>query len=180
MPTSVVNAATRNLPQSEIDRAERRARRFWVTAIVSLLGLQVVVGVASILLSIGDPSVAIIPNYHQAALDWDVTQRARHLTAKLGWSIQPEVSEVMPDSQRRVVRVQVLDSRGNPVPELMITAKAYHHARGAEVHQMRLQEVAPGQYQATTGLTESGLWQLQLQFEGMHGIASDNREITVK
>ena len=168
------------MSREEMEQAERRARHFWVTLIVGLLSLQVAVGVTSILLAVGDPSVAIIPHYHQAALDWDTTQRARHLTEKLGWQINATVSPVLAPSQQRGVYIQVLDRNGNPVSDLNLTAKAYHHARGGEVYQMRLTETDAGVYEATTGLTASGLWQLQIQIEGDHGIASDQRDITVR
>jgi nitrogen fixation protein FixH len=160
-------------------RAENRARHIWVTAIVGLLSLQVAVGVTSILLSVGDPSVAIIPNYHQAALDWDATHRAHELTQKLGWQINPIISAVMPDN-RRLVRVEIRDRKENPVPGLNVVAKVYHHARGADIFELRLEESATGVYQGATQLTDAGLWQLQLQLEGQHGIASDTREVLVK
>ena len=63
----------------DMQQLERRARRFWVSVIVGFLGLQVLIGVASVVLALNDPSVAVIPNYHQSALDWDVTHRARNV-----------------------------------------------------------------------------------------------------
>jgi nitrogen fixation protein FixH len=182
MSTQAISATDHSDPnpssREELERAERRARHLWVTVIVGLLSLQVAIGVTSIFLAVGDPSVAIIPHYHQAALDWDTTQRARHLTEKLGWQIKPNVSPVV-DGQRQV-QVQVLDRNGEPVSGLHLSAKAYHHARGAEIYEMRMTETEAGTYAATTSLIARGLWDLKLQLEGDHGIASDQRDITVR
>lgn len=172
------------LPQAaslpaDVAQLEKRARRFWVSLIVGLLGLQVIIGIVSIWLSVGDPSVAVVPNYHQKALDWDATHRARELTRKLGWHIAPIVGEFLPDSGRRLVRVAVRDRAGGGVTELNLSGKVYHHARGATIHELRFTETDPGYYEATTSLAESGLWELQLQLEGNHGVASEVRDLVV-
>ncbi len=97
----------------EFKRLERRARRFWVGIIVVFLGLQVLIGVASIVLSLSDPSVAVIPNYHQAALDWDVTHRARQLANQLGWNIDYNVIPSQ-EAGHRTLLVSILDRGGSP------------------------------------------------------------------
>ena len=91
---------TQTVPMNadELKQLERRARRFWVSVIVGFLSLQVVIGIVSIVLSISDPTLAVIPNYHQAALDWDVTHRARQLADQLGL---PARSRVVTSSDRR-------------------------------------------------------------------------------
>jgi nitrogen fixation protein FixH len=167
------------LDPDNLQQLERRARRFWVSVIVGFLGLQVVIGIASIVLALNDPSVAVVPNYHQSALDWDVTHRARQLTDQLGWQID---YNVVPAEQhdRRSLLVTILDRDGKPVSDLNITAKLYRHARGANVDKFKLKAVADGNYQADTKLTEKGLWQIELVIEGEHGIASLSRELEVK
>ena len=177
---SNANALTQSasLP-ADVARLEKRARRFWVSLIVGLLGLQVIIGFVSIWLSVGDPSVAIVPNYHQKALDWDATHRAREMTRKLGWHIAPIVGEFISEKGQRLVRVAVRDRNGQPVTGLHLSGKAYHHARGATIYELRFAETDPGYYEATTSLAESGLWELQLQLEGDHGVASDVRDLVV-
>lgn len=178
-PTTAPNQLIAQLSAAELAQAERRARRFWVTLIVSLLGLQVVIGIGSIFLSIGDPTVAIVPNYHQKALDWDATHRARQLTKQLGWHVVPQVGVLSPENQKRLVRIGIRDRAGRVVPGLNLSAKVYHHARGANIHELRFTETEPGYYEGATSLAASGLWELQLQMEGDHGIASDVRDLVV-
>lgn len=163
----------------EMQQLERRARRFWVSVIVGFLGLQVLIGVASIVLALNDPSVAVIPNYHQSALDWDVTHRARQLADQLGWQIDYNVVPGEHAGQRTLL-VSILDRDGKPIRDLNVSARLYRHARGGNVDKFKLKEVADGNYQADTKLTEKGLWQIELAVEGAHGIASLSREFEVK
>lgn len=163
----------------ELQQLERRARRFWVSVIVGFLGLQVLIGVASVILALNDPSVAVVPNYHQSALDWDVTHRSRQLTDRLGWNID---YNVLPSEQagHRSLIVTILDRDGKPLKDVNVSAKLYTHARGGNIDKIKLNAVADGNFQADTKLTEKGLWQIELMIEGEHGIASLSREFEVK
>ena len=163
----------------EFKAIERKARRFWVSVIVGFLSLQVMIGVASIVLALNDPSVAVIPNYHQSALDWDVTHRARSLTDELGWQIDYNVIPAEQAGKRSLI-VTVMDRDGKPLGDLRVSAKVYRHARGGEVDKFSLRAVADGNYQADTKLSEKGLWQIELMFEGEHGVASLSRELEVR
>lgn len=166
-------------PQRSADeQAERKARLFWVSLIVGLLGIQVLIGGTSIYLAVSDPTSAVIPNYYDAAVNWDSTRRARELTIQLGWKIMPVVSE--PTDGRRSIQIQVLSPGAEAVGGLNMSASIFHHARGSEIYQLRFQEVARGLYRATTTLTQAGLWQMDLQLEGDHGIAAQSRELLVQ
>ncbi len=174
---SVMSAPTTAV---ELARAERVARRWWVAGIVGLLGLQIVIGVGSIILAVGDPTVAVVPNYHQKALDWDASQRAVHLMENLGWKVVPLVGLPSSETGKRLVRVSVRDRLDQPVSDLNLSAKIYHHARGSEIYELKFVETDAGYYEAMTSLVQSGMWQVQLQIEGNHGIASDAREMMVE
>jgi len=163
----------------EMQQLERRARRFWVSVIVGFLGLQVLIGVASIVLALNDPSVAVIPNYHQSALDWDVTHRARQLADQLGWQIDYNVVPAERAGHRSLL-VTIMDRDGKPLSDLNVSAKVYRHARGGNVDKFKLKAIADGNYQADTKLSGKGLWQIELVIEGEHGIASLSRELEVE
>lgn len=168
----------------EQSRRERNARRTWVTIVVGLLGLQVVGGIATVVLATGDPTVAIIPNYHQSAVNWDTTRRALQLTEQLQWTVNstvgPTVSGAQGSPTRRQLRVEITSPSGQAIANLNLGAKLYHHALGTEIHNLMLQEVADGIYVGDTSLTQSGMWQVKLQIEGEHGIAASSQEIKVK
>lgn len=164
----------------DLKLAERNARRVWVSIVVGLLSLQVVAGITTVILATGDPTVAIIPDYHQSAVNWDTTRRARQLTEKLGLEIKPRISLVDDATGRRAVQVKVKDRDGASVPGLVVEAQVFHHANGSDVYRMMLNEVERGVYVAQTQLVQPGLWQLDLRIGGQHGIAADSREVLVR
>ncbi len=147
-------------------RAERRAKRFWVSLVVGLLGLQLVVGGVAISLATSDPSVAVIPNYHAAALDWDATKRSRGAITRLGWKTELTVTQGADGRGRRAVRLRVRDQKGRPVDGLRVAGRYYRHARAGDVAPLQLSAVGDGQYQALVPLPEAGLWQIDLQLAG--------------
>ena len=165
--------------REQLAQLERRARRFWVSLIVGLLGIQVLIGVGSIYLSIGDPTVAIIPNYHQAALDWDVKQRAQATLHQLGWQLHAAVGPLETESLKRMVAVNITDRQGQPIPNLNVDAVCFHHARGGELYSLQFTELTPGQYRSATTLTRPGLWQIEFRLEGQQGIAGQSLELEV-
>lgn len=163
----------------ELVAAERRARHFWVAVIVGLLSLQVAGGITSVILAVGDPSAAIVPHYHQSALNWDSTRRARQLTQQLGWQIHTSVGQWMQDSGTRELQVEIKNAEGLAIEELNLSARIFHHARGRDVQAVRLVEKFDGVYAAEVGLVQSGVWQVDLKIEGDHGVASESREVLV-
>ncbi len=177
---SAETMTTKTLNRDELELAERRARHFWVSLIVGLLGLQVAGGITAIFLSVSDPAMAIVPNYHQAALNWDASHRAHQLTQQLGWQIHPTVGARDDAAGSRTVSFEFLDKAGQPVSGLNIGASIYHHARGAVVERLRLTETQAGVYAAESRLERSGLWQVSLQIEGAHGTATETYELNAK
>lgn len=157
---------------------ERRARRFWVGLVVTLLGTQVAIGMFSLYLSVGDPSNAIIPDYYRAAVNWDVTRRARELTQDLQWDVSPTVSQEV--DGERVLSVRLVDGERQPVRGVHIRGQIFHHARGGERYELQFTEIANGMYATPTRLTQPGLWQLRLRMEGDHGIAEHEQELQVE
>ena len=159
--------------------AERRARRFWVSVIVGLLGFQVLGGIATAYLATRDSSVAIVPNYYQAGLDWDITKRNRDLFVTLGWKCDVQVQEADLEYNQRMVLIQVRNTSNQPVIDLRVNGQIYHHARGNEVHRLQFDQSHPGDYVAMIKMTQSGLWQVDLTLEGDHGIAEENLVVNV-
>jgi nitrogen fixation protein FixH len=166
--------------RAELIQAERRARHIWVTIVVGLLSLQVAGGITSVLLAVGDPSAAITPHYHESALNWDTTRRARQLSQQLGWRIKYSVDALADDSRTREFRVEVVDQEGAAIEDLHLTAELFHHALGKEVHRVRFVEVLPGVYATDVAIAKAGIWQAELRLEGAHGIAAESQELTVK
>lgn len=156
---------------------ERRARRFWVSVIVGLLGLQVLGGAVAVYLALSDPTVAVIPNYYQASLEWDTKRRNLEQFQSLGWKSHVLVDAEDVELQQRLVTIQMRDKDDQPVRGLKVYAQVYHHARGGEIHRLRFDEADPGNYVSITRLTKAGLWQVDLMLEGDSGTAENSLTI---
>ncbi len=180
MTTNTVCSPTGIVPTRDEQRTiERRARKFWVSIIFGLLGLQVVGGVLSVFLAVGDPSSAIVPNYHKSAINWDTTRRALQLPKQLGWQIKSTVTEYSETVKCRQMRVAITDEAGVGVAGLSVSASIFRHARGQEIHVLRLVEDSPGTYIGQVAISEAGAWQVDLKIEGEHGVAATANELTV-
>lgn len=181
---TIINATQSNFtpgqPLQASDSNERRAKRFWVSLIVGLLGLQVLAGIGTVYLATNDPTVAVIPNYYQAGLDWDVKRRSLNQFQALGWQCEVQIDSVDTELQQRTFKVLVRDSNALPVADLRVTAKVYHHARGTDVHRLILDQTQPGEYVAIARLIQAGLWQVDLSLEGDHGLAEQPLTIDVQ
>lgn len=172
--------ANENLGSAAQDmrRIERNARLLWLSGIVGLLSLQIVIGGAAIYLANSDDTVAIVPNYYQSAVNWDVTRRSLKLTEKLGWAADCSVGPVVEGQRNLTVVIQ--DKNGEPIPDLRIYAECFHHARASEQAKLILSQIAPGMYSAGVAIPQNGLWQVNLRLEGAHGIAAIKHELRVK
>lgn len=149
---------------------ERRARRVWVGLIVGLLSLQLMGGVMAVYLAVGDPTVAVIPNYYQAGLQWDVTRENLTRFTDLGWQVEFTVQPLDREVNGRQVALQ-LTKQDHAVVKQDISAVVFHHAHGNERFDVKFDEAQPGQYVATCALTQSGVWEVHLKFEGDDGVA---------
>lgn len=151
-------------PQKE-KHDEKIARRIWVSFVVSLLSLQVVIGAFAINLAIGDPSAVAVPNYHQAALDWDGTHAKRTAANRMGLQFDIQVSEVASQNGSRLILVTVADQNEAPIDGLRIKASAFHHSRASRMSFFRLEEIGDGSYQSLAPLKDAGTWSLSFEFD---------------
>ncbi|HBN74654.1 MAG TPA: hypothetical protein DD473_02300 [Planctomycetaceae bacterium] len=145
------------------EQAERTSRWIWSGMIVGLLSLQIFCCMIAFFLATTSPSMAIIPNYHQKALNWDETRNEIHASEQLGWQKKIDVSEPIDVYGNRTVTLWLNDSTSAPVLADQIHLKAYRHANAAQLISIPLEEIAPGTYQAQAEITKAGLWQFELQ-----------------
>jgi nitrogen fixation protein FixH len=162
--------------ESEI-LAERRAKRFWVSLVVVLLGLQLVIGFVALHLSTGDNSAAVVPNYHQAALNWDETKNALQAAGRNGWSLTLTASDVADGRGMRAVELKVLDSGQQTVDALTVTGHVYHHALASDLRQIEFRSIGEGRYLAMAPMERKGLWQIELSIEGAEELMTISESI---
>lgn len=151
-------------------RAERRAKQIWITFVVMLLGLQLTIGAIAIRLATADRSAAVVPDYHNAALNWDADRESRSLIQRLQWDFRLELSDITDSSGNRAVRAVVIDQTGQNqtgqgVNDLDLTMTAYHHSHGRDFITVDLQPIGNGQYQCLAPIAISGLWDFDFVFD---------------
>ncbi|NND98252.1 MAG: nitrogen fixation protein FixH [Pirellulaceae bacterium] len=144
--------------------AERRAKRFWVSLVVFLLGLQLAIGGVAIRVATGDRSAVVVPDYHNAALNWDATYAKRTALTRLGWQLSVQPSDVVDAGGLRAIRIGITDHEGGTVEGLNISAKAFAHAQANDITTFKLDAIANGTYQATAPLARNGLWDIEFAF----------------
>lgn len=157
-----MTAASMQFDQS----AERRAKRFWILLVLVLFAIQIAIGTVAIRLAVSDPSAVVVPQYHDAALNWDDTRAAQLASQRMGWSIDIAASSVADTRGMRAVEVNVRDESDQGVDGLKISAKIYHHARAAEAQNVVLSSVGNGQYLVMSPMPHIGLWQIDLAIDG--------------
>jgi len=148
------------------ERTERTARRFWVGLVVLLLGIQVAIGGVALRLATADSSVAVIPDYHNRALNWDSHHRRQTAANRLGWTVEIAASDVADASGGRALTMTVKDADGTPLDSLSAVAQIYHHASASRVDTVALNRAGEGRYIALAPMAKPGLWELEIDING--------------
>ncbi|MCG8652885.1 MAG: FixH family protein [Pirellulales bacterium] len=158
--------------------ANRRAAWRWGSFVVALLSLQVAGGVVAILLASGDPSVAVVPDYHQKALHWDDQVALRSAAAKLGWSLQ--LSQVQSGEGFAGLTIELRDRSGQWVPIHSGTIEIYRHVRAGDVRRTQITDPVTGPLDLPKCFSNSGLWQVSMDVQDARGNRFvDSREVHV-
>ncbi|MEO9594549.1 FixH family protein [Rhodopirellula bahusiensis] len=146
--------------------AERRAKRFYISLVLLLFAIQFTIGGVAIKLAIGDHALAVVPDYHQAALNWDETRRASSASDRLGWDVDVIVSNVADAKGQRAISVELSDEHGEAIDDVNVAAKIYRHADAAAYQTIELPNTGDGRYLAMASMPKHGLWQLEMNIEG--------------
>lgn len=177
---------TRNNMASTTIATERRAARFWWFFIFALMGINLAMAVAAIVLSAGDPSFRPMPEYGEHAVDWQSRKTQLEASSRLGWQLQVERhlgaaqgDPVAGDDSKQAgaeqasVRIQLRDAQGVPIQGATGTLGAYHLTRVSEFRTAALEpiEVEPGGYKADINVSRDGKWQLSIDLRDGNGQA---------
>lgn len=141
--------------------SEDASRYIWCGVIIGLLCLQLVGCVFALIMATTSSSMAVIPDYHQKAMQWDAHKAQQAKTAALGWKESIDVSGPMDIMENRLITIRVEDADGNPVDINQMEATIYHHADAATLHEVSLEQLAPGTFRGKLRLRKAGLWQVE-------------------
>jgi nitrogen fixation protein FixH len=140
--------------------ASRRAGWFWGTIVIAFLAGQVVIGVAAYILANNDPSVAVVPGYHERASLWDNSAELRRQSKDLGWTVEYEQTQA---GQGTKLRCNVADANGESVTEATGQLTLFHHARASSPIVVSLKDAKDG-----VDVNRAGLWQLEMLLDAKH------------
>jgi len=157
-----------------------KAAWIWGSVVVAFLVLQLVIGGAAFRLAGGDPSVAVMPDYHQRALNWDDELARRSRSDSLRWRATVVYGRLT-NGDSREVTIRVADSSGEAITGGGAELLFFHHTRAADVMTMPLVEREPGEYVAVLPIVKPGLWDLEFTLaRGEDERFLDRRTIDVK
>jgi nitrogen fixation protein FixH len=146
-------------------RAERHACFKWSAFILLLLGGSVGMCIYAAMLAVSDPSMAIVPDYHEKALHWDKHLELARATRALGWNIAVVPSPAHDLAGHRQLTFFVRDRDARPVTAATGQLRLYHHVRAGSAVTLPLREVEPGAYECEVTMARAGLWQMELMLE---------------
>ena len=146
-------------------RAERHACIQWTSFIILLLGGSVGMWIYAAILAVSDPSMAVVPDYHEKALQWDKHLEVARASKAVGWTIAVVPAATSQAGGERELTFFVRDREARPVAGAQGQVRMYHHARGKEVHTFELSEKEPGTYVLQAPMARSGTWQLELTLQ---------------
>ncbi len=145
---------------------ERRAKRFYIGLVLLLFAIQATILGTALKLAIGDPALAVVPDYHQAALNWDESYRASLASDRLGWNVDVIVSKVSDSQGQRAISVELHNQQGKTLDDLNVDAVVYRHADAGAFQAVDLPSTGEGRYLGMASMPQQGLWQLEVTVDG--------------
>ena len=148
----------------DAEASETIAAWIWPGLVFGLLGLQVVLGVVSVILATGDPAWRVVPHYHERAIHWDQYAAQQQQSAHLGWKAAVSIGKQVDLTGQRELIVDLIDRDHQPVQNLNVEVELWHHARPGEVADVKLRPegMIPGRYIGTAKIIRSGLWEVEI------------------
>jgi nitrogen fixation protein FixH len=155
-------SASENTETLRAVRAERHARLTWCSLVVLMLGGSVGMWIYAAVLAVSDPSMAIVPDYHEKALQWDKHLAIERATHALGWTVAYVPGPASDSAGTRELTLFVRDRDARPVSGAAGHLRLYHHARAGAAVTVPLTEREPGTYACQVAMGRAGYWQMEL------------------
>jgi nitrogen fixation protein FixH len=146
-------------------RAERHARLTWCSLIIFMLFGSVGMWIYAAVLAVSDPSMAVVPDYHEKALQWDKHLDVQRATQALGWTIAYVPGPPKDASGMRELTLFIRDRDARPVCGASGRLRLYHHARAGAAVTTPLVESEPGTYVCSVTMARAGYWQMELTLD---------------
>jgi nitrogen fixation protein FixH len=116
-------------------------------------------------IAVSDPSMAIVPDYHEKALQWDKHLELQRATNALGWTVAIVPFPADDSAGRRELTLFVRDRNAQPVSGAKGQLRLYHHVRAGSAVTVPLTESDPGSYVCLVTMARAGLWQMEITLD---------------
>ncbi|MHB8916303.1 MAG: FixH family protein [Thiobacillus sp.] len=163
--TAAAATATQDADTRRAVRAERHACVAWCSLILLMLGGSVGMWIYAAVLAVSDPSMAVVPDYHEKALQWDKHLAVERATHALGWTIAYVPGPATDSSGQRTLTIFVRDREAQAVSGASGHLRLYHHARAGAAVTVSLSESEPGTYVCQVAMPRNGFWQMELALD---------------
>src|SRR5690606_10039566 len=111
-----------------------------------------------IVVSAGDPSFAVEPDYERRAERWDEHRAQLARNAHLGWTVDVHLHPLAAPG-RAELQVQLFDRWGKPIRDAQGGGEAFHLARAARRLPVTLTHRGDGLYAAVLEAARPGQWE---------------------
>ncbi len=162
--TTTPDISTLDADTRRAARAERHACFLWTSFILLLLGGSISMWIYAAVLAVSDPSMAVVPDYHEKALQWDQHLAIEKASRELGWTIAVVPGATVSNGQRELT-LFVRDAQAQPVHAATGSVRLYHHARGKQVLRSELTETDAGAYRCTVDMHRAGTWHIEVTLQ---------------
>jgi nitrogen fixation protein FixH len=137
----------------------------WTAIILCLLCGSVSMWIYAAVLAVSDPSMAVVPDYHEKALQWDQQLAVNASSRALGWTVHAIPGPRAREGVKRQLTLFLRDAASQPVSGGAGQLRLYHHARAGLAESVPLEESSPGAYEAQVTMNRPGYWQLELRLQ---------------
>ena len=144
---------------AQLAMRERNSKWFWVCVICGFFAMDFSIAAIAISMAAGDPSFRSIPGYGERAVAWDVRQKRKEVSEKLGWKIDLHRVEPLRDA----IEIRITNAANTPVTGCTGSLQLFHFKRVAEQFKGQLSEIEPGLYRAKVNVAKLGRWQMELE-----------------
>lgn len=132
----------------------------WLGAIILVLGVNVTMITIAVLTNPG----LVVEDYYEQGRDWEKTINSQ-LAARnsLGWQVSLQTPKPARAGQPGLYRFVATDQVGVPLTGAQVTLHLYRPSDASADFDVQLNEVRPGQYEASIAFPLKGIWDLNVK-----------------
>lgn len=151
-------------PQSNQPRTFFSRGLHWPVLVTLLFLGNIALAVTVIVISTGDPSFAVEPDYYDKALNWNDEIEQRTQNQRLGWSVRlAERPTILAGADHTDLTLVILDQDAEPIDNASMEIIALPVARADRAQSITGRTIGAGRYTARLTNPIPGKWQIRVR-----------------